>query len=1088
MTCPEHAALEAWAEGDTSFAGGVDLDEHLASCVRCRRMMVEIRANLELVTALRDASLDGPDEPHRVREIGRYTVIGELGRGGMGIVYHARDPHLERSVAIKVLPGRLAAQPERLARFRQEARVLAALSHPNIATVFSLEEDGPRPFITMERVEGRTLETAISGPRLSMAEALSTARQIAAALDAAHVRDIAHRDLKPHNVVVNPDGLVKVLDFGLAKILGGTGTSTRVDLQASSPEAVLGTPGYMSPEQLRGSDVDSRTDVWSFGCVLYELLTGSRCFPGATPADRVARSLSADPDWSLLPAAVPERVRALIAQCLRKETASRLGSMAEARRILDEVQAALLLPGSDTRRSLRASEVPNNLPLRLSSFVGREAELEGIQELLEHERLVTLTGVGGCGKSRLALELAHRVLERFPDGVHLVQLAPVTDPDLVPRRIAGALGVTERSGQDLSRLLTRRVQAGRLLLLLDNCEHLLGAIAALVRNLVESAPSARLLTTSREGLGITGERIVAVRSLPVPDADAGAAELETNDSARLFLERARSVEPSIQLDPETLGAVTNICRRLDGMPLALELAAARAQALPVVEISRRLDDRFRLLSGGSRTALPRHQTLKALIDWSHDQLGERERVLFRRLAVFSGGWTLDALEAVCAGNGLEDWELIDLLTSLAAKSLVERDPDGGLASGVSRYRLLETVRQYARDRLLESGEAAAVRSLHAGYYLTLIESLETELFGPGAVMAGERFEADHDNLLLAMEPLSPTLEDGQRRLRLAGTLGRFWGTRGYWAEGRRLLEECLLDPLCTDRTPARAKACNWAGNLAHYQGDYARSESLHLECRDISRETGDRFYEASSYNNLGTLANYRGDVDQGRRLHERSLALRRGLGIPWAVSLSLYQVGTTALRQGRPAEARAHLHEGLALARAGEDALHVAAIQVSLGLVDAMEDDFATALERFDESLALHEEFKETWGVALARHYRALALRRLGRRDEAVREQLASLDTRHRMGDVQAIASSLDGVVLLFQERDPHAAARLLGASNALRESIQAPRAPWEATEIARAHEVLQASLADAFDARLAEGAGLGATRATALARLLARS
>src|SRR5918998_1234587 len=365
---------------------------------------------------------------------------------------------------------------------------------------------------------------------------------------------------------------------------------------------------------------------------------------------------------------------------------------------------------------------PNNLPLELSSFVGREKELVEIERLLEDSRLLTLTGSGGCGKTRLALAVAGEVVEDFEDGVWLVDLASLADPALVPQAVASPLGVREQPGRSLIETLSDYLGSKKVLLILDNCEHLIGACAELAEALLHSCPNLRVLATSREALGITGEVAWPVPSLSLPDLRRlpEVESLARYEAARLFLERTAAVNPTFALTEQNAVAVDQICYRLDGIPLAIELAAARAKVLSVEQIAERLDDSFGLLSAGGRTAMPRHRTLHATMDWSHELLPDEERALFRRLSVFAGGFLLGAAESVCAGEELERGEVLELLSHLVDKSLVVARE----VSGEARYRLLETVRQYAREKLSESDEAELLRERHAGFYLALAEEAE----------------------------------------------------------------------------------------------------------------------------------------------------------------------------------------------------------------------------------------------------------------------------------------------------------------------------------------------------------------------------
>ncbi len=382
--------------------------------------------------------------------------------------------------------------------------------------------------------------------------------------------------------------------------------------------------------------------------------------------------------------------------------------------------------------------IANNLPIQVTSFVGREQERADLKRLLTTTRLLTLTGSGGTGKTRLALQVAADVLERFKDGVWFVELAPLSDPALVPTGVASVLGVREEQGRPLMLTLLDWLRDKQLLLMLDNCEHLLDACARFADAVLHGCRAAQLLATSREAFGIAGEVPVRVPSLatPAPHASISLEALRQYDAVRLFMERAQIVRPDYTLTNQNAPALAQICQRLDGIPLAIELAASRLKVLSLDDINRRLDDRFRLLTGGSRTALPRQQTLRALIDWSDGLLSEPERALLRRLSVFAGGWTLDAAEAVCASDGIESFDVLDLLTHLVDKSLVVMDE----RDGETRYRMLETIRQYAREKLLESGEGERVRNRHTDFCLRLAATAKPELRGPNQKTWLERLD------------------------------------------------------------------------------------------------------------------------------------------------------------------------------------------------------------------------------------------------------------------------------------------------------------------------------------------------------------
>ncbi|MBI3974619.1 MAG: tetratricopeptide repeat protein [Chloroflexi bacterium] len=883
--------------------------------------------------------------------------------------------------------------------------------------------------LVMEYVAGETLADRLRREaRLPLAAALTIAVEIARALHAAHAQGIVHRDLKPQNVAL-VEGQVKVLDFGIATAAGLAG------LTVTAPGALLGTPEYCAPEQAEGR-ADARTDLYALGVLLYQLLTGRPPFSGPTPLATLHQHRTAP--LPPLPADVPAAVQAVVARCLAKDPAHRFQTAAELLAALSaakaDVQAAagwaaremappaggavsfstspapsalpatqdLPIPAAAASSETPAPALPppsprslppHYLPAALTRFVGRERELVELRHLLTEApartRLLTLTGPGGAGKTRLAVEVARAVLPMYPDGVWLVEMAALADPALVPQAVAAVLGVREQPGQPLPDTLAAALAPKRLLLVLDNCEHLVAACASLAERLLRACPHLRLLATSRAPMGSEGETTRPVPPLATPDLypdqdDAVPPEqLLAYDAVQLFVDRAVAARPDFALTAENARAIGQICHRLDGLPLALELAAARVPVLTPAQIAARLDDRFRLLTGGRRTALPRQQTLRATLDWSHASLAPAEQSLFRRLAVFAGGWTLEAAEAVCAdaaagavaadatdrtdaagaacpSEGVAAAEVLDLLARLVEKSLVVVDARGSEA----RFRLLETVRAYAAERLGEAGEAARLRARHATWYLAVAEQAESGLRGQGQEAWLGRLEREHDNFRAA---LAWSLEGGEAETgtRLAAALWHFWAVHGHFAEGRRWLERALQ---ANGRATARhrARALNGAGNLAWYQGDLAVARAHHEACLALRRELGDQQGIAASLNNLGLVARAQGDYASARAHHEESLALRRRLGDRWSIASSLNNLGLVAKGLGDHTLARAYYEESLALSRElGNKHITSAALN-NLGIIARVQGDHALARAYFDESLALRQELEDRWGIASA--------------------------------------------------------------------------------------------------------------------------
>ncbi len=597
----------------------------------------------------------------------------------------------------------------------------------------------------------------------------------------------------------------------------------------------------------------------------------------------------------------------------------------------------------------------------LSSFAGRVQELAELAELLERFRLITLTGAPGVGKTRLARELA----ERHADRVAFVDLAPIGDPALVPRALAAALSVQEVPGHGLMESVVAHLRRPRLLVVLDNCEHLIGACAEIVESLLEGCTGVSILATSRESLALRAERVWPVSPLPVPDrGDAARPEVLLKYAAvRLFVERAGAVQSRFVLNSYVAPAVAEICRRLDGIPLAIELAAARVEMLTPADIARRLDDRFGLLTKTSLGVVPRHQTLLAALDWSYELLSMAEKATLRRLSVFAAGFDLEAAEAVCAGGDVMAGDVQELLAALASKSLVV-DAEG--ASRV-RYGLLETIRAYASDRLEEAGEAAGLRERHVRFYLALAEQAEPELAGPHQARWLERLEGERANLRLALE-WSLGHGHSERALRLAGALVLFWRVRCHFSEGRELLEAALSASDDAAAPALRAKALWGAGFMALMSGDVDAAIPSLEQSLSIFREHGDLQGSARALLILGNCNQNRagGSV---LPLVEESAALARDVGDRWCLAHALAIAGfENASRDGLPA-ARPLFAECLDLARQGEDKQGLRIGLIGLGSVALYQGDYGSAETLLEEALDIAWELDEDYTKAEALQY-----------------------------------------------------------------------------------------------------------------------
>ena len=685
-------------------------------------------------------------------------------------------------------------------------------------------------------------------------------------------------------------------------------------------------------------------------------------------------------------------------------------------------------------RSLGNPSLPNNLPQQPTSFIGREKESAEIKRRLSGTRLLTLTGAGGSGKTRLSLQVAADLLDGEGDGVWLVELAALFDPALVPQAVADVLEVPEQAGRPVMETLTSWLKPKRLLLLLDNCEHLVSACAEFAAELLQSCPGVHILSTSREPLGVPGEQVYRVPTLSAPDPKQAhtAASLLPFESVRLFTERAKTVQPSFGVTDENAAAVSAICARLDGIPLALELAAARVRSLPVEQINLRLDQRFRLLTGGSRTALPRQQTLRALVDWSYDLLTESEKTVLCRLSVFAGGWTLEAAEAVCSGENIEAWEVPDLLTSLVSKSLaVHEDSE----DGTDRYRLLETVRQYAGDLLTETGKAEDVQARAASWFLKFAEEVKPKLSGPEQGLWLSRLETEHDNLRASLSRFEVANAPAEAGLQLAGQLWQFWARRGHLSEGRLWLNRALAKPDAAGTAESkpsavRARALNGSGSLAFYQGDYKAAWDLREESLAIFRQIGDQRGIAATLMNLGLVAGEQGDYKAARALHTECLAIQRQLENRQGIALALNNLGIITFDQGDYEETQALFEESLALQQQMENQGGIALALMNLGNVAYCRGEYAEAQALHGKSLALCRQLGDLRGIALSLNVLGDAVIRQGDYDAGRACCEESLLLSRQQGDQSGIARSLRGLGFVTERQGDHAAARALYAES----------------------------------------------------------
>jgi predicted ATPase len=1002
---------------------------------------------------------------------GKYRIESLLGAGGMGAVYRATHLQLERPVAVKILLSEYLDEPSMVARFQREAVAVARLRHPHIVTVHDYGvADAIGAYLVMELLEGHSLRDELAEhSRLDPLKTLALLGQVCGAIDAAHRAGVVHRDLKPENIFLERrEGTLsalsaKVLDFGLAKMEAVFRSSPG---RITHANAILGTPFYMSPEQCQGEDVDARSDVYALGCVAYEMLTGRPPFLARSVQALVYKHLGAEPSRpSSIASDISHEIEEAVLRALAKNPNDRHETAAAFARALGITPAATASPVTEaaaeaTAHGARATALiegirtgrvqPNNLPQALTGFVGRAEQIAEVREWLSRTRLVTLVGPGGIGKTRLALEVAARVMDDHPDGVWFVPLAALADPESVPQAITAALGVRAQGGRSDLETLTAWLREKSLILILDNCEHLVEACAQLTHSLLEACASLRVLATSREALAVAGEAAWQVPALAVPTRDTQSAL--ACEAVRLFVDRATLAKPGFAVEP-SVPAIAALCRRLEGIPLAIELAAARAKVLSVEQILERLDDRFRLLSGGSRTAPTRQQALRATLDWSYELLTDEERMLLRRLSVFAGGWTLEAAEAVIGKDEgrrhfvtedesegasphpssfiLHPSDVLDLLTRLVDKSLVLHDHERG------RYGMLETIREYTLEHLWTEGEGKEARRLHALYFLALGETAEPETQNARQTEWFERLETEHDNLRTALEWLLE--HDAAACLRLAAALRNLWLLHGHLREGRQWLEAAL------DRRPAVSATVMQAALRGN-----------------------------------GALAMQQGDLDAARVCYEELAELAEAEGDTRQILLATHSLGFLSYRQGDLATARTHFERILAGSKEARQDLLVAATLNSLGEIARIEGSWAEAQRLYEEAVVMWRQEGDHYGLSIALANLGAVIIERGEVQRAYACYCEAIRHSQTLGDFVDVSLSIDGTAAVaVMDGDWERAARLAGAAEGLRETI--------GYELERADEAFRArylelirSQADAanVEARMAEGRAMSPDRA----------
>ena len=894
------------------------------------------------------------------QQLGNYHLLRLLGRGGFAEVYLGQHIYLHSLAALKILQIDLNDQD--VERFVKEARTLASLTHPHIIRVLDFAVEHGTPFLVMEyAVNGSLRQRHAQGSRLPSETIISYVRQVASALQYAHDQHLIHRDVKPDNMLLGSGNEVLLSDFGLALLTIQSGS---LSTQLMEP-AMAGTTPYLAPEQLQGKPQPA-SDQYSLGIVVYEWLCGKRPFNGS-PLEIAVQHISSLPAplHEQLPGISPS-IEETVMRSLAKDPQERFASVQDFATALERAYKYMLLPQSSFAPPEGIKALENvlkpgpmwKMPTAFTPLVGRDEEVDDICKLLKNAgiHLVTLQGTGGIGKTRLSYQVARQMQSYFADGVCFVHLATVNEPDLVVPIIAQELGIQEVGAQPIFQQVKVALRNKHFLLILDNFEQVV-ASAPLIEELLAECPRLKILVTSREVLRLDVEHVFPVPPLGTPNLDQlSKDEMVTQYPAiALFFQRAQAVLPTFQLTQTNARIIAEICVRLDGLPLAIELAAARIKLLPPQELLARLSQPFQILVSASRTLPSRHQTLHNALQWSYDLLDHEEQRLFRRLSAFSGGWTLEAVEAL--EQALNEGEssnitVLDNVSSLLDKSLIAQRKQKGEEP---RLQLLLTVREYALELLRESHEVEITQRAHARYFLTFVEEAEPHLKGPEQMSWLEKLELEQENLRTALAWFM-VLDEAELALRFCGALSRFWYLRGYWSEGRRWLEGALGLAQAAHPTATRAKALYGAGNLAYYQDDYANAHILLEESVQIYRQIGIEREYAHALGALGVLVHTQGDHITAHHFLEESQMLCRKAGRTWELAYLLRKLGFIASRESDLPQASAYAQEGLELARQLGDRELIAETLLTLGDIAASQGNLVQAMALDQEGLALARE------------------------------------------------------------------------------------------------------------------------------------
>lgn len=912
------------------------------------------------------------DEPFLTgHNLAHYNIIEKLGSGGMGTVYKASDTKLDRYVALKFLNPRGLHQKDLNEKLLHEAKASASLNHPNIATIYEINEADGQIFIAMEFIDGITLREKMKHATIGLNAAIEYAAGIATALAEAHDLGVIHGDIKPENIMIDSKNRIKVTDFGLAKL--------HYPANQKAKGAAAGTPEYMPPESIRGEIFDHRSDLWALGIVFYEMLTGRQPFEGDSTVTLLYSILYDKPvGIQDQPSLIPGELVDIIDKLLQKTPAERF---TEAENFLEALYRVIPERISPFKITNEEKYPVFKIPKPLTGFIGRKKELTELKELLVCSRLLTLTGVAGSGKTRIAIELAHQSRNILKSGIIFIDLSAIRDSAQVLSYIARTLNLKERSGKAISDQLKAYLQKHGITLVLDNFEQVLDAAPSIADILIH-APQCRMIVTSRQPLHIQGEAIYPVPPLTLPEK-TGPFDFEISqyESVTLFIERAKQIRPDFDATSKNLWHIAEICRRLDGLPLAIELAAVRIKLLSPKTLLNRLNDRFNLLTGGTGDLPLRQRSLRTAIEWSYDLLSIDDQTLFRRLAIFAGGFTMNAVRDICRLNPVLSTNIEDGIFSLLDKNLIYIT---NLSEDSRRFGMLESIREYASEKLSQSGEFVSLRDSHRRYFVQFCKKILPEMTGKGQSHHVEEIDKDYENLIKALEWKSGLETHVENSLILCNVLWRYWLRKCLFSDGRKRMREILKDADLNQDTDLIAEVLLGAGTLAHNNGDYNEALEQITKSLELYRNSENKEGIAKALTNLGWVYWRRGNYRQARALSEEALELQQQLKNQPGVAFALNNLGWIAHHQGEIKKALRYHEKSLDLRRKLGDKRNVAFSLTNSAWANHKLGRYELSENQFNESLELFSELDDRQLLTFSLCLKAELMSDTGRTEEAL--------------------------------------------------------------------------------------------------------